>query len=390
MTKVILGLPYLSNGPLLAKAKELQAPVLVSANCFSKWIDEGPAPLGYEFSREERHDYLVHGITPPTLRGRPERMRRWDGWNLAPLKNADGLPELWLDSAGFVAMEKYGWFPWTPEAYIFGLCAAYPWTRFSALDCCVEEEVAGSRFMVEERVSKTIALNYTCQRLADEAGIGDRLMPIIQGDTVDDYLRCFEAIEPLAMRHGLIGVGSMCRRKVGGPLGIVEIVDALDRRLPKEVKLHLFGLKSDGGEAVTTLGDRVYSIDSQAYGFRARMIAQEKRAIDPTFSKSNAFVAEVMANWYQGQVARMANPKPKPVQNSLMLDFGGDAGRAARDPWYALEARARAEMNELIESGDMDPEDIISDAKVIAWMSMIADDEEPESDAGDAPLPMAA
>src|SRR3546814_10637388 len=85
----------------------------------------------------------------------------------------------------------------------------------------------------------------------------------------------------------IIGVGSMCRRAVGGDDGIVSIVDALHRRLPRGIRLHLFGLKSDGAECVADLDGRVASIDSQAYGFRARAIANERRKDDPSFSKSN-------------------------------------------------------------------------------------------------------
>lgn len=353
--KVILGLPYLSNGPLLAKAKELQAPVLVSANCFSRWADEG-----FRYQQVEG--------------GRSLKEKRWDGWNLSTLPNAHGLPEVHLDSAGFVAAVAYGGLPWTPQDYIFGLCAKYPWTRFSSLDLCVEQEIAGNRFEVEERIAKTIQLNRQCAMLAADAGIEDRLMPVIQGDTVDDYLRCFDALEGTIGDDRIIGVGSMCRRKVGGPTGIVSIVDALDRRLPKGITLHLFGLKSDGAECVADLDNRVASIDSQAYGFRARMIANERKKDDPTFSKSNAFVAEVMAGWYQKQVARMADPKPKPVQN--LFDFPEAHPADSTCPWLSLEARARAEINELIEMGELDYDQAVTHHMVQAWMADMAEEAE--------------
>lgn len=360
---VLLGLPYLSNGPLLAKAKELKAPVLVSANSFSRWTDEG-------------YTYRQHA------NGRVMKEKRWAGWNLSTLPNAAGLPELHLDSAGFVAAVTYGGLPWSPEDYIFGLCAQYPWTRFSSLDLCVEAEIASNRFEVEERIAKTINLNRICARLSRDAGIEDRLMPVIQGDTVDDYLRCFDALHGTIGDERIIGVGSMCRRKVAGPTGIVSIVEALDRHLPAGVKLHLFGLKSDGAECVAELDQRIASIDSQAYGFRARMIAHEKKQVDPSFSKSNAFVAEVMGEWYAKQVARMAAPKPKPFQN--VMDFAPPFDPARSDcAWQRLEARARAEINELIELGELDHDQAVTHHMILAWMNDMADDE-------DADLPLAA
>src|SRR3546814_10252515 len=107
-------------------------------------------------------------------------------------------------------------FLWSPEEYIFGLGASYPWARFSSLDQCVEPEIAPNRFIVEERISKTINLNKTCQMLANDVGIGDRLMPVIQGANANDYLRCFDALEGMIGDERIIGVGSMCRRAVGG------------------------------------------------------------------------------------------------------------------------------------------------------------------------------
>src|SRR3546814_20265424 len=85
--KVILGLPYLSNGTLLAKARELGAPILVSANAFSRWRDEGPMPEGRSFERQLTPDIDSAGPFP---HGRKKRMRSWAGWNTSSLKNADG------------------------------------------------------------------------------------------------------------------------------------------------------------------------------------------------------------------------------------------------------------------------------------------------------------
>lgn len=372
--KVILGLPYLSNGPLLAKARELGAPILVSANSFSRWRDEGPIPEGRNFARHLIHDAQDH--SGPIPHGRKQRMRSWDGWNTSSLKNAEGM-EVHLDSAGFVAMSLHKGFPWTPEQYIFGLCAAYPWASFASLDQCVEPEIAPNRFEVQERISKTINLNKTCQMLANDAGIGDRLMPVIQGATADDYLRCYAALQNLIGDDRTIGVGSMCRRNVAGDDGIIAIVDRLHRELPAGIRLHLFGLKSQGAECVADLDDRVASIDSQAYGFRARAIANERRKDEPSFSKTNVFVSEVMEKWYRGQVARMANPRLRPVQSSL--DFGSPVEKPTSPyPWHEYEVRARAEINALIEEMQLDADEIVSDAMILAWMSDMSD--EPEAD----------
>lgn len=78
--EIIVGLPHLSTGALLARAKALQVPALISANCLSRWV--------------QRDGY-----------------RDWQGWSLGPLANAIGLSSLDLDSAGYVAMSLYRGIP---------------------------------------------------------------------------------------------------------------------------------------------------------------------------------------------------------------------------------------------------------------------------------------
>lgn len=370
--EVVLGLPYLSGGALTQTARRLRAPVLLSANSFSKWRDTGPAPKGYEVSIMERRQRMARGETAPFATNRPQRMRDWIGWNVSQMVHAEGLASVDLDSAGFHAMAAWGGFPWTPSSYILDLCAAYPFRRISSMDLCVEAEVAHDRDAVRERISKTIALNRECRSLAIDAGIGDRLMHVIQGATADDYLRCFDAMSGMIGDEAVIGVGSMCRRKAGGDNGIVAIVDQLDRRLPEGVRLHLFGLKSDGAEAVAMLSPRVASIDSQAFGVRARRIANDERARDPSFSKTNTFVAGVMETWWTNQVARMERGRGAVLQASLPMPPHPET--PPRTIFDALLVRARAEMNQLIEDGELDADELCSDTTLLQWVQDWYDD----------------
>src|SRR3546814_19700225 len=120
--KVILGLPYLSNGPLLAKARELGAPILVSANDFSRWRDEGPMHEGRSFERQLTPDIDSAG---PFSHGRKKRMRSWAGWNTYSQKNAE-VTEDWPGSGGVVAMNFTNVLLWSPEEFILGLWSDYP------------------------------------------------------------------------------------------------------------------------------------------------------------------------------------------------------------------------------------------------------------------------
>jgi hypothetical protein len=39
--EIVVGLPHLNNGPILERAKAIEQPMLISANCLSKWRDRG-------------------------------------------------------------------------------------------------------------------------------------------------------------------------------------------------------------------------------------------------------------------------------------------------------------------------------------------------------------
>jgi hypothetical protein len=170
----------------------------------------------------------------------------------------------------------------------------------------------------------------------------------------------------------VIGVGSMCRRRSGGDDGIVSVVERLDRELPRNVRLHLFGLKSDGAEAVAMLTPRVASIDSQAYGVTARMEANARRAVDPSFSKSNLFVAGIMEKWWTGQVHRMERGSRATLQTSLPMPAPCEPG--PETVFDALILRAKAEINQMIECDELDADELCSDAMLIAWVQDWYDD----------------
>src|SRR3546814_16443846 len=91
---------------------------------------------------------------------------------------------------------------------------------------------------------------FDCRSGARDLGIEHRLMPVIQGRRPDVYERCLDG---LALDYGLpplIGVGSMCRREVSGPAGLIAVFDHIARIMPKGVMFHYFGHK---GTALSTL-----------------------------------------------------------------------------------------------------------------------------------------
>lgn len=313
---VMIGLPHLSNGKLLDRARQLQQPVLISANALSRW-------------------------------SRRRGWREWTGWSIGQLANATGLHSLCLDSAGFSAMLTYGGYPWTIDDYI-RLAAAYPFRWWASLDYCVEHQVAGDRDEVLDRISRTIRANIECRLRGDDAGILANFMPVIQGRLPCDFERCADALSGTIERAGLVGVGSMCRRPIHGPEGLMAVVDHLDRVLPARLQVHLFGVKGDALPYLAAFSHRIASIGSQAYGVAARTAA--RRTGQP---KSDAVVADHMEHWVRAQHARLHQPRRQlPVQAPAPMPPRPD------DPWEAAIAEAREQIRELIESGELDHDEI--------------------------------
>ncbi|MEC8306818.1 MAG: hypothetical protein VXZ72_03075 [Chlamydiota bacterium] len=212
-----------------------------------------------------------------------------------------------LDSAGFVAMTQYGGYLWSVEEYV-ELAGLHSWTWWAQMDYCCEPEIADSQQTIDSRIWASAYNLAYCRKVAQtwRTSGADWLqdpMPVIQGWSAKDYLRCIDLYDDVLRGNwpSLVGVGSVCRRSVSGQNGLLEIVSRLTSRLPDHVGLHLFGVK---GSALPKLSNRVVSIDSAAWQYRARMIALEKNEPCTTTLKES-----VMNSWYQKQAMSQSQKK---------------------------------------------------------------------------------
>jgi hypothetical protein len=107
-------------------------------------------------------------------------LRRGDGrgFRTPPAGLFSGVPVA-LDSAGFVALNRYGGFPWTVPEYV-ALAASYPWDWWARMDLCCEPEVARDRGEVRRRIAGTVRLLGECRVEAVRQGIAPP-MPVLQG-----------------------------------------------------------------------------------------------------------------------------------------------------------------------------------------------------------------
>lgn len=311
--QILLGLPHLGDGALLRRAKAMGAHVLISANSLSRWR-------------------------------RTSGLSEWTGWNLAALANARGLASLTLDSAGFTAMLRYRGYPWPIAAYL-DLAEAFPFRHFAAPDYCTESEIASDRQSVRERIARTVGAYHECRRQAADRAIDDRLMPVLQGRTPHDYERCADGIGLAADSNRLVGVGSMCRRPLGGATGLIAVLEHLDAVLPPAIRLHGFGVKGAMLSHVGHLWHRLASVDSQAYGVAARRDAL-KRGV----RKTDRFVATHMTRWLRRQGERLNSPQRRLRWEAPSVE----PQTRPESPWDRAVDRARDEIHALIAAGELD------------------------------------
>lgn len=281
-TRIHVGLPYSSNGRLTREAQHLGCATLISVN--SLW-----------------------------------RRKRFH----TPGRAAWATPAA-LDSAGFVAMRRGG-YRWTVRDYVALVVTCggngakpFPWLWWSAMDYCCEPEIAANRAEVERRISLTVE-SYA-ETLAEvdwwrEEGDTDTPdpMPVLQGRLPGDYLRCAREFAEAGRGElpPLVGVGSVCRRHLSGPDGLLVLLHALDRELPKHVKLHLFGVKGPLMERLGLYLHRVASVDSMAWDFAARRAAKASKR-----SCTTELRAAHMREWYERQAAAL-DVATNPVQLGL-------------------------------------------------------------------------
>ncbi|MEV8508112.1 hypothetical protein AB0368_25295 [Actinoplanes sp. NPDC051475] len=174
-----------------------------------------------------------------------------------------------LDSGGFTELSQYG--TWntgpTPADYVARVrryrdeighlvwAAPQDWM-------CEPFIVAKTGLTVAEHQAHTVD-NYLRLR-----GLGPELpfVPVVQGRTPGDYLRCVDRYARAGVdlsRSGLVGVGSVCRRQSTTEVG--DILIALHRH--GVTRLHGFGFKTLG---LASWGHLLASADSMAWSAQAR------------------------------------------------------------------------------------------------------------------------
>jgi len=225
------------------------------------------------------------------------------GFNLAAAQAIPVQVDAALDSGGFVAAARFGDYRFSVDAYL-DLAAARDWTFYSSMDYCVEPQVAPDAAMRRLRVDATVARYLTCANRAEQRGLKLPL-PVVQGYFASEYAYCAEALA-LGRDTGMVGIGSVCRRHLHGPDGLLAIVAALDEVLPPGTRLHLFGAKGSALPALALAGfaHRIASTDSMAYDLAVRRASPVGR--------TQLMRARAMVEWHARETSQLRQPVTRP------------------------------------------------------------------------------
>lgn len=171
------------------------------------------------------------------------------------------------DSRGFTELSQLGEWTITPEEYATALrryareIGRLLWA--SPQDwMCEDEMLVKTGLTVAEHQARTVA---SVVRLRELLAGEVHIIPVIQGKTLADYLRCVELYQAAGIdltRERVVGLGSVCRRQATAEIG--EVVHAL---AALGIKLHGFGVKT---EAMDQYGHLLASADSFAWSKGAR------------------------------------------------------------------------------------------------------------------------
>lgn len=125
-----------------------------------------------------------------------------------------------------------------------------------------------------------------------------RVIPVVQGWRIDDYLRHFELYENAGItlnKEAVVGLGSVCRRQ-----GTPEIFRVAQVLWAAGLRLHGFGVKTLGLERFSQY---LVSADSMAWSFHAR---RKQEPFFRTCTHKNCANCLDFALWWYGDVCTRA------------------------------------------------------------------------------------
>lgn len=227
-----------------------------------------------------------------------------------------------LDSGAFTEVARHGGYRAGVEQYFNQICR---WSQCGNLLVAVAQD-----WMCEEFVLKRTGLSVAeHQRLTIEryhALINlcppVRIMPVLQGYKVSDYLSHIQQYGDTLKLEQWTGVGSVCKRN-GNPSEIADILRSIKLIRP-DLRLHGFGLKQLALEN-KSVRECLYSCDSMAWSYPSRF----RRSLPD--SVQNQPPVQV-AHSYQQRITGITAATDF-VQKRVPLTAGAGNGQGRKPSW---------------------------------------------------------
>ncbi|WP_440989161.1 deazapurine DNA modification protein DpdA family protein [Haloarchaeobius baliensis] len=172
---------------------------------------------------------------------------------------------LFVDSGGFShMMQGTGEYETSDDAYLSYLNKEAP-AYWALRDYPCEPGLLEKHDRtVSDHIDYTVDHHVRLLDAASEQSIPGQPIAVLQGWTVDEYLKCFEALRDRGALTNYLGIGSVCRRHQ--PEEVARIIVRLHEALPGWVDLHAFGVKNEVLQYSEVL-DALRSADSGAYAY---------------------------------------------------------------------------------------------------------------------------
>lgn len=171
-----------------------------------------------------------------------------------------------MDSGAFTEISTYGHYRFGVEEYAKHINR---WSRCGDLELAVAQDYMCEQFILD-KTGLTIPEHQrlTVERYDALLPLSNvKVMPVLQGYQVEDYLNHLEQYGTRLEKGMRVGIGSVCKRNTD-VRQIEDILIALTRQRP-DLKYHGFGLKSTALKS-DIVHSILYSSDSMAWSFAAR------------------------------------------------------------------------------------------------------------------------
>lgn len=174
-----------------------------------------------------------------------------------------------LDSGGYTELSTHGRWTVGVDEYVDAVARYLEW---GGLDWAAPQDWMTESWVLEQ-TGKSIPEHQelTVQNFLDLRTSGLPFIPVLQGQTVGDYLKHVELYESAGVyltNFDTVGVGSVCRRE-----GTLEAEQIFTQLAALGIRCHGFGVKIDGLKRYAGL---LASADSMAWSFNARWDAVHK------------------------------------------------------------------------------------------------------------------